>query len=282
MARQPADRYTSPRELANDIEAWTADEPVSACRETRGQRIARWTRHHRTSTRATALSGVVIAVVMIGEFCRSTNIARRRCFRPRRPKLPAIRSRRSISSCSIGLAKGAVCRQRRLDVEGIEKLTEAAAIPTQGRNVAELRTEVATCLAGVDLRPVRELVDDVHPRPLAFSPDGRRLAGGHDRSLGGCFGQYLRRRFGKKDRCLPFPGVVLRHFHHQEARRASVRLRLVPMENCSWWDQGTASFTPGIRPLDRPNIILGPRTKRKSAASCYPVETGLGWFPRIG
>ena len=33
MALRPEDRYASPRALADDVEHWLADEPVSAYRE---------------------------------------------------------------------------------------------------------------------------------------------------------------------------------------------------------------------------------------------------------
>jgi tetratricopeptide (TPR) repeat protein/tRNA A-37 threonylcarbamoyl transferase component Bud32 len=47
MALQPADRYSSARALAADIEHWLADEPVSAWREPWGTRFRRWARRHR-------------------------------------------------------------------------------------------------------------------------------------------------------------------------------------------------------------------------------------------
>ena len=48
MARSAEDRYASPRVLADDIERWMADEPVTAWRESIGRRAQRWTRRHRT------------------------------------------------------------------------------------------------------------------------------------------------------------------------------------------------------------------------------------------
>ena len=41
MALRPEDRYTSPRLLAEDIERWMADEPVSACREPWSRKLMR-------------------------------------------------------------------------------------------------------------------------------------------------------------------------------------------------------------------------------------------------
>ena len=46
MALRPEDRYPSPRALADDLEHWLADEPVSAWREPRSIRLRRWVRRH--------------------------------------------------------------------------------------------------------------------------------------------------------------------------------------------------------------------------------------------
>jgi len=48
MARDPADRYDSPLELARDIDAYLADNPVGACPDPPLRRLARWARRHRT------------------------------------------------------------------------------------------------------------------------------------------------------------------------------------------------------------------------------------------
>jgi tetratricopeptide (TPR) repeat protein/tRNA A-37 threonylcarbamoyl transferase component Bud32 len=62
MAVRPADRYDSPRDLANDVEHWLADEPLSAYREPWTLRARRWLGRHRTVVTATA-SAVLVAVV---------------------------------------------------------------------------------------------------------------------------------------------------------------------------------------------------------------------------
>ena len=41
MALEPADRYATPRALADDVEHWLADEPVAAYREVLPARVAR-------------------------------------------------------------------------------------------------------------------------------------------------------------------------------------------------------------------------------------------------
>ena len=54
MALKPEDRYPTSRALAEDIERWMADEPVSAARESLFMRARRWARKHRTAVAAAA------------------------------------------------------------------------------------------------------------------------------------------------------------------------------------------------------------------------------------
>jgi serine/threonine protein kinase/tetratricopeptide (TPR) repeat protein len=62
MALEPEDRYGSCRALAEDLERWMADEPVSAWREPLSARARRWARHHRTGVAGAAaavLAGLI-------------------------------------------------------------------------------------------------------------------------------------------------------------------------------------------------------------------------------
>lgn len=61
MALKPEDRYASPRALADDIEHWLADEPVSAWKEPASARAMRWARRHRTLVAAVGV--LLIAAV---------------------------------------------------------------------------------------------------------------------------------------------------------------------------------------------------------------------------
>jgi eukaryotic-like serine/threonine-protein kinase len=61
MARKPEDRYATPRALAEDVERWMADEPVSAWREPFRRRARRWVLRHRAlviATTAAMLAGM--------------------------------------------------------------------------------------------------------------------------------------------------------------------------------------------------------------------------------
>ena len=65
MARQPADRYASPQELAHDLEHWLVDEPVSAAREPLPAQLARWGRRNRTHVVAGMIALLLITVVSV-------------------------------------------------------------------------------------------------------------------------------------------------------------------------------------------------------------------------
>jgi serine/threonine-protein kinase len=66
MALKPEDRYSAPRALADDLEHWLADQPVSAWREPWTVRARRWMRRHRTLVTTTAAVWVFGLVGLVG------------------------------------------------------------------------------------------------------------------------------------------------------------------------------------------------------------------------
>ena len=56
MATQPLDRYPTPKALADDLDRWMADEPVTAWREPLARRARRWARRNRTAVTAAAVA----------------------------------------------------------------------------------------------------------------------------------------------------------------------------------------------------------------------------------
>ncbi|MGP0062518.1 MAG: protein kinase domain-containing protein [Isosphaeraceae bacterium] len=63
MALKPDDRYVSPKALAEDVERWMADEPVTAWREPWARRARRWARRNRTAVTA---AGAAVLVALVG------------------------------------------------------------------------------------------------------------------------------------------------------------------------------------------------------------------------
>jgi formylglycine-generating enzyme required for sulfatase activity/serine/threonine protein kinase len=67
MALKPQDRYASPKELADDVLYWLADEPVAAYAEPLRLRLARWRRRHPALVTGTAaLIFTVVAALGLG------------------------------------------------------------------------------------------------------------------------------------------------------------------------------------------------------------------------
>src|SRR5262249_46335215 len=69
MATKIEDRYASPKALADDIEHWLADEPVTARRDPLTARAARWTRKHRTLVTS---ARVVLVLGFVGSIAFAT------------------------------------------------------------------------------------------------------------------------------------------------------------------------------------------------------------------
>ena len=66
MAFQPSDRYPSARAMADDVERWMADQPVSAWNEPWARRARRWMRRHRTGVTAAVVALVAGVVGLAG------------------------------------------------------------------------------------------------------------------------------------------------------------------------------------------------------------------------
>jgi WD40 repeat protein/serine/threonine protein kinase len=62
MAKSQAERYASATELANDVQRFLADEPVSVLSEPLSVRAARWMKRHRTLVTTTAV-GLIVAII---------------------------------------------------------------------------------------------------------------------------------------------------------------------------------------------------------------------------
>lgn len=63
MRPNPSDRYQTAGELADDIERWMGDEPVTACTETMGERVVRFFRRNRAW--ALALAGCALVAIVL-------------------------------------------------------------------------------------------------------------------------------------------------------------------------------------------------------------------------
>jgi eukaryotic-like serine/threonine-protein kinase len=71
ISKEPTNRYTTAKALAEDLRRYLADEPIQARRPTMGQRVGKWARRHRTFVRAAGLlfllgvAGLVVSLWFI-------------------------------------------------------------------------------------------------------------------------------------------------------------------------------------------------------------------------
>jgi serine/threonine-protein kinase len=98
MALRPEDRYPTALDLADDVERWLADEPVSAWREPWPARAGRWMRRHRTAAvgaaafLATAAVALAASTLLIGREKVETDKARVRAEANFRKARDAVRA----------------------------------------------------------------------------------------------------------------------------------------------------------------------------------------------
>src|SRR5262249_58765106 len=76
MALAPVDRYPTPKALAEDVERWMADEPVSAWSEPWWVRERRWIVRHR-SLLGILLIGAAAAIVSLATIAAHEGLTKR-------------------------------------------------------------------------------------------------------------------------------------------------------------------------------------------------------------
>ncbi len=125
MARDRPDRYRTALDLAEDVEHWLADEPVSAYREGGVVRLGRWTRRHRVLVAATmallltAVVGLTFGLVAVNRERQNTEVARASEARRRKE------ARKALDAMSARVIDDLLSKQKQLLPEHKAFLEEA-------------------------------------------------------------------------------------------------------------------------------------------------------------
>ncbi len=187
IAHDPAHRYQTPAEMAEDLKRFVEDRPVRARRAGGTERAWRWCR--RNPLPAGLLAGIVLTILVgFAGVCwqlRETEAARQdeisQRGRAEQSEQDANQSReaaqaetyRHLFSEAKALRAGHEPGWRD---EALADLARLAAAPCRQRDPFELRTEAVAVLATPDIRLVcRIKVPSDDPGSIAFSPDGRTL-----------------------------------------------------------------------------------------------------------
>ncbi|MGL4550853.1 MAG: protein kinase domain-containing protein, partial [Gemmataceae bacterium] len=114
MAADPIDRYAGANELAEDVERWLADEPVTAYPEPLPKRATRWAKRHRmlvsgaAALLLTAVVGLVIGMWLLGRAHEET--ARQRDA----AKAHLALARKAVDDCFVLATTEPVMQQERM------------------------------------------------------------------------------------------------------------------------------------------------------------------------
>jgi serine/threonine-protein kinase len=159
MALRPEDRYSTPRALADDLEHWLGDEPISAWREPVSVRARRWVVRHRTTV-ATAAGVVLMALVGLGAIATLED-----------------RSRRQLAAKNRELALANARAERRMDLalRAIQSFRQAV----EGHIDVEHRADLAPLRKALLREPLefyRQLKADIQISPDAHPETRARLA----------------------------------------------------------------------------------------------------------
>lgn len=142
MAANPKQRYMHSGEMAEDIERWMADEPVSVFQDPWSDRLGRWVRRHRTL----AYSGAVAAILLtVGSIAGSAfwSYSRAQQFRVQRERN----------------AKEAI-----LEAERQQRLNELAAAARLADQFATNESQANRFSSAVEL--LRSAMDSIGEEPL--------------------------------------------------------------------------------------------------------------------
>ena len=161
MATKPDDRYASCRALAEDVERWMADEPVSAHRDAWPDQLARWARRHRAWAQAAVAALLAVAIIasvaalLVDRARRAEMVARRDATR----SLAAERAAKAAAAANLDQANANLRLARQAVEEYFTRVSQDTLLQRQDApNVRDLR-ELRKDLLDVALRYYQKFVD---------------------------------------------------------------------------------------------------------------------------
>src|SRR5262249_41868131 len=165
LRKEPQRRYASARALAEDLCRFRENRPILARPVHRVEWALRWCRRNPASAALGAVTLLALILLPLGGLWlwRAQEIAQLHARAADSERYASL-----VSSAREDISH----RRPGWTWAGLEKLTEASRLETPLRDLRELRSQAATCLAGVDLRKTRVLRCPYPESALAFSPDG--------------------------------------------------------------------------------------------------------------
>jgi serine/threonine protein kinase/WD40 repeat protein len=194
IARDPAHRYQTPAEMAEDLKRFVEDRPVRARRISPAEQFWRWCR--RNPVVASLLAGLVLVFLAgfagvfwqwrVAETAREDEKNQRNLAEMARDEADEARAaaEESREAAQAETYRAVLSEVRALRAghqpgwrdKALGDLARLAIMPTPRRKLPELRTEAAATLGTPDIRLVARVgLPSAHLGSFTFSPDGRTL-----------------------------------------------------------------------------------------------------------
>jgi tetratricopeptide (TPR) repeat protein len=174
LAKEPADRYRTAQELADDLRRFLEDKPIRARRPTPGQVVAKWARRHRgvvVTAAVAVLVGLVLGVagLVVSNFWIRQEKVQAEAARQRADRNVAL-AVRALDRIYLRVAEERYPRDPRREREDRELLALALAFYQEvaRENDADPRARQAVAVACLRIANIRELLGQYGPAKEAF------------------------------------------------------------------------------------------------------------------
>jgi serine/threonine protein kinase/WD40 repeat protein len=180
LAADPAARYPSAGDLADDLRRFLADLPVQARRPSAWEQLRRWGRRNRMVAALAASVLLLLLVAAVGASVAAVYLGRQRDLAVRAERDRTEQLFHALLAQARAKRRSGQIGQR---FDALDALREAARIARDldldEKYVEELRTEAIACLALADLKPLHDAPSDCPlGLPVAFDSDLERYAHG--------------------------------------------------------------------------------------------------------
>ncbi len=180
LEKELARRYGSARELAEDLQRYLAGEPIRARPVGWLGRTAKWVKR-KPALAALAAVYLLAGIALLGlGFWFSAKMGAAgvalQAREERARDAEQLAQTQEFFALVRGAEKGSARPEPGWTWANVEDLTRAATLPLAGEHLAELRSEAATALGSIDVRPIGTIGEDFQAACLAFHPGGNLLA----------------------------------------------------------------------------------------------------------
>ncbi len=197
LRKEPARRYASAEELAEDLRCYLVGRPIKARPVPPWERAWKWCRRRPAAAALLTILAVGVPCGLVGGWKYDADVRdyraqvtlgdAKRAAQAERLRAEMDKAATSRYHSLVNKVAEAVATPRPgWTIAALADLEEAARIPTEAREPLQLRRLAASCLAAIDVRPRDEFARGMNAYNLTFSPDGKRLAVGEYKGVPLC------------------------------------------------------------------------------------------------